>query len=214
MMKKKKDNGYKKVKEGVFLHPKFDRVMEHYGYSTRIYWSPQMLDFMQRNYATTLNQDLADWLGVSVTTVIRKARQLGLRKAPEWMRQMSVERCHLATAANARKGNSGQFKKGVRHNPAGEFKKGHKETPEGRQKRIAALRRYNLTHPKEVAAARRKAWQNRRKGEGQSANVGFLDKKNRRTKGVSCVPAVASQQSWSGAQPIKKETANPEGAQA
>ena len=31
----------------------------------------------------------------------------------------------------------------------------------------AALRRYNLTHPKEVAAARRKAWQSRRKGQGQ-----------------------------------------------
>ena len=156
-MKKKKDNGYKKVKEGVFLHPKFDRVMEHYGYATRIYWSPQMLDYMQRNYATTMNKDLADWLGVSVTTVIRKARQLGLRKAPEWMRQMSVERCPLANAANARKGNSGRFKKG------------HKETPEGRQKRLAALRRYYLTHPKEVAAARRKTWQTRRKGKGQHA---------------------------------------------
>ena len=188
MMKKKKDNGYKKVKEGVFLHPKFDRVMEHHGYSTRIYWSPQMLDYMQRNYATTLNKDLADWLGVSVTTVIRKARQLGLRKAPEWMRQMSVERCHLANAANARKGNSGRFKKGVRHNPAGEFKKGHKETPEGRQKRLAGLRRYNLTHPKEVAAARRKAWQSRRQGKGQ---------------GQGNEPRV-----------VAEATANPEGAQA
>ena len=146
------------------MHPKYGRVMEHHGYATRIYWSPQMLDYMQRNYPTTLNKDLADWLGVSVTTVIRKARQLGLRKAPEWMRQMSVERCHLANAANARKGNSGRFKKGVHHNPAGEFKKGHKETPEGREKRLAGLRRYNLTHPKEVAAARRKAWQSRRKG--------------------------------------------------
>ena len=160
---KKKNNGYKKVKEGVYLHPKYGRVMEHHGYSTRIFWNPQMLDYLTKNYATTMNKELAEWLGVSVRTMIRKAHSMGLKKDPKWLYDMYEERRKLAQAAAAVKGNPGRFKKGVRHNPAGEFKKGHKESPEFREKRLAGLRRYNLTHPKEVAAARRKAWTTRRK---------------------------------------------------
>ena len=159
---KKKDNGYKKVKDGVFLHPKFERVMEHKGYATRIFWNPQMLDYLKRNFATTLNNELAGWLGVSERTMIRKARQLGLQKDPEWQSNLSRQHCRLAHAAALKAGNPGRFKKGVRSNPAGEFKKGHKESPEHREKRIANMVRYYRTHPAAVKAARQKSGQTRR----------------------------------------------------
>jgi hypothetical protein len=159
---KKKDNGYKKVKDGVYLHPKFGRVMEHKGYATRIFWSKQMIDYLRRHFATTTNNELAGWLGVSERTMIRKARQLGLQKNPEWQSNLSRQHCKLAHAAALKAGNPGGFKTGVRSYPAGEFKKGHKESPEFREKRLAGLRRYNLTHPKEVAAARQKSWATRR----------------------------------------------------
>ena len=158
----KKNNGYKKVKEGIYLHPKYGRVMEHHGYSTRIFWSTQMLDYLKRNFATTLNDELAGWLGVSMRTMIRKARQLGLQKDPTWLHDMYEERRIMARAAASKAGNPGRFKKGVRANPAGEFKKGHKETPEMREKRIAGLHRWNMTHKKELSERSKKTWETRR----------------------------------------------------
>ena len=161
-MPKKKDNGYKKVKDGVYLHPKFGRVMEHKGYATRIFWSKQMIDYLRRHFATTTNEELAGWLGVSERTMIRKARQLGLKKNPEWQSNLSRQHCKLAHAAALKAGNPGRFKKGVRANPDGEFKPGHKESPEQREKRIAGMVRYYRTHPAAVKAARQKSWATRR----------------------------------------------------
>lgn len=159
---KKKDNGYKKVKDGVYLYPKFGRVMEHKGYATSIFWSKQMIDFLKRHYATTPNEELAGWLGVSVSTTIRKARQLGLQKNPEWQSNLSRQHCKLAHAAALKAGNPGRFKKGVRVNPDGEFKPGHKESPEQREKRIAGMVRYYRTHKKELSERSLKAWATRR----------------------------------------------------
>lgn len=161
-MPKKKDNGYKKVKDGAYLHPKFGRVMEHKGYATSIFWSKQMIDFLKRHYATTPNEELAGWLGVSVSTTIRKARQLGLQKNPEWQSNLSRQHCKLAHAAALKAGNPGRFKKGVRVNPDGEFKPGHKESPEQREKRIAGMVRYYRTHKKELSERSLKAWATRR----------------------------------------------------
>ena len=61
-----------------FYHQSMGRIVVRDHYDTRIFWSHQMLQFLRQNYATMLNDELAEWLGVSVRTMIRKARQIGL----------------------------------------------------------------------------------------------------------------------------------------
>ena len=108
----------------VFYHPSYKRIVEHEGYATRIFWNKQMLEYLRKNYATTINEELAEWLGVSYRTVRRKAHQLGLKKDEAWLKDIHDERRKLAIASSKVHGNAGQFKKGQHASPATEFKKG------------------------------------------------------------------------------------------
>lgn len=108
-----------------FYHPALDRIVVHDGYSTRIFWNETMLSFLRRNYATMLNSELAEWLGVSMRTVIRKARELGLEKDAQWLSAIWDERRAMAVASTKVNGNPGCFRKGQHCSPATEFKKGH-----------------------------------------------------------------------------------------
>jgi hypothetical protein len=63
-------------KDGTFFHPKLGRVVVKKGRSMRIHWNQTMIDYLKRNFATTLNDELAEWLGVSLRTMVRKAREL------------------------------------------------------------------------------------------------------------------------------------------
>ena len=78
---------------------------------------------MRRMYPTTKNEDLAIDLGVSVRTLIRRARTLGLEKNNEWLLLHSRQQCRILRILNKCRGNSGMFKKGVRNSPATEFKR-------------------------------------------------------------------------------------------
>ena len=113
----------------------------------RVHWSQQMLCDLRRWFPTTKNNELADILGVSVRTMIRKARQLGLRKDSDWMHSISMSHLHIANHVNRKNNHPNAFKKGVRNNPAGEFAKGHKESEETRKRRSQSLKRYWLLHP-------------------------------------------------------------------
>ena len=93
--------------------------MEYKGRSVRIFWNTDMLDYLRRNFARTLNQDLADHLMVSLHTVVRKARELGLQKDPEWLKTIFMQRCKMAHMASRAKGYPGTFKKGERPYPQG-----------------------------------------------------------------------------------------------
>ena len=101
-----------KVPDGKFYHPAYDRIVEHKGCSTSIAWSENMLSLMRRHFATTTNDDMADMLGVSPRTVVRKARQMGLDKDKDWLLAVWNERRLMAQAESARKGHPGTFKKG------------------------------------------------------------------------------------------------------
>ena len=109
-----------------FYHQGLQRVVVHDHYAIRIFWSKDMTDFLKANFATTLNDDLAGCLGVSKSTVIRKARELGLSKDEKWLGGIYEERRLMAHAESKRKGYPGTFKKGQHASPATEFKKGHK----------------------------------------------------------------------------------------
>lgn len=45
-----------------------------------------MLNIMTLSYSTTFNADLAEMLSVSERTVKKKAREMGLKKCPDFMK--------------------------------------------------------------------------------------------------------------------------------
>ncbi len=67
------------------------RLAKQYGCKTRepqeqgtpIDWTPEMLEILRREFPTALNQDLGRKLGISQTTLHRKARELKLTKVPD-----------------------------------------------------------------------------------------------------------------------------------
>lgn len=90
----------------------------------RINWTPSMIDCLKRNYEITKNEDLAVMLGVSMRSVTRKARELGLKKNVAWVRALWKTNVKLAHGFNKLCYNSGKFQKG--HPPtATSFKPGH-----------------------------------------------------------------------------------------
>lgn len=105
-----------------FYSLKHGRVVVREKYSTRIFWNTDMLDYLRRHFATTLNDELAGCLGVSHRTMIRKARELGLKKDPAWLKTIWDERRKWAQSASRRLGYPGCFKKGQHASPATEFK--------------------------------------------------------------------------------------------
>ncbi len=108
-----------------YYHPTMQRIVDHDHRALTIHWSPMMLEYLTRNFATMLNNDLAEWLGVSPRTVVRKARQLGLTKNKAWLDGIWNERRKMAHSAAKKKGYPGAFRKGVHNSPSTEFKQGH-----------------------------------------------------------------------------------------
>ena len=49
-------------------------------------WSRKEISFLKRSFGTMPATDLADVFGCSSPTVLRKAKELGLRKDPSWDR--------------------------------------------------------------------------------------------------------------------------------
>lgn len=121
-----------------------------------------MLDYLRRHYPTTLNEELAGCLGVSQRTMIRKARELGLEKDPEWLSAVWNQRRQLAHVMSRRKGYPGRFKKGEHANPAGEFKAGERKSEEMKRKQAEGIKRWYKRHPREARAKALKAWETRR----------------------------------------------------
>ena len=113
----------RKVPNQLYQDPVTGRLMEHKDYSTKIHWSLYMIERLTNKYATTKNEDLAIDLNVSPSTVIRKARELGLEKDKGWMQAHARKNCRTMRILNKYRGNSGQIKKGEHKSPKTEFKK-------------------------------------------------------------------------------------------
>lgn len=120
----------RRKKNGLFYDSKKGRVMEHDGYATRIFWNPQMLSDIHRLFPTTLNEELADYLGISQRTLVRKARELGLHKNPTWLKQIWEERRRMAQLASMVKGYPGSFREGHTIGIEHRFKTKNKHTNE------------------------------------------------------------------------------------
>jgi hypothetical protein len=104
------------------------------------YWTPQMLKLLTTYFPTMFNKPLAKWIGVSLRTMLRKARELGLEKQEGFLDKRRKEINRMAGEALKKVDNPARFKKGERFCPEYEFKKGHRESQETKEKRIAAMR--------------------------------------------------------------------------
>lgn len=93
------------------------------GHSTAIFWNADMIATITRYYPTTFNEELAGILGVSLRTMIRKARQLGLTKDKTWLSNVWNERRQWAHSASKIKGYPGSFKPGNEIGKEYRFKK-------------------------------------------------------------------------------------------
>lgn len=113
----------------------------------KIEWTPQKLKLLTDFFSITFNDALAKWLGVSRSTLIRKARELGLKKRDDFYqlkRDVWVERQREALKKVE---CATRFKRGEHPSLATEFKKGHRQSPE-----IIA----------KIAEARKKAWKKKK----------------------------------------------------
>lgn len=104
-------------------YPDNGRIMETINGARQIAWSKQMIDDLCRMFPTNTNQDIADFLGVSVRTVVRKARKLGLRKDENWFHQIILSHAKEGHIIHRRLGYPGAIKPGEHRSPATEFKK-------------------------------------------------------------------------------------------
>lgn len=115
--KQKKDwyTANRKKPDGVFYDEKECRLMEHRGVSKSIYWTGDMLSILQRYFQNTKTEEVAEMIGVSPRTVIRKARELGIDKNSDFLHRVWDENRLLAHITVKREGVKGGFPKG--HTP-------------------------------------------------------------------------------------------------
>ena len=75
-------------------------------------WTGEMLEDLRRWYSTSTNAELAGLLGVSRCSIQRKAKQLGLQKDTNWLRQQWRQSLTWARIRNNKLGGRGRFQHG------------------------------------------------------------------------------------------------------
>lgn len=103
----------RKVPDGIKIGKDGIKTIKN-GWSTRIYWDGNMLSIMKRYFPKTLNEEILELLGgqVSMRTMLRKAREMGLQKDPDWLKGVWEERRLIAHVESKKKGYPGAFKMG------------------------------------------------------------------------------------------------------
>lgn len=106
-----------------------------------VIWTPQMLKLITTFFPMMSNKPLAKWLGISISTLRRKARELGLHKKEDYIKKKHKEIGQLLSEShkNNEKLKATQIKKGEHRGRETEFKKGQKMSPEMIAKRTATL---------------------------------------------------------------------------
>lgn len=102
----------RKKPDGVFYNKEKGRLMNHQGLRVNIFWSPNMIMLLKKYYPYTKNEEAAEIIGVSVRTMIRKSRELGLYKDKKWLLDTREENRLIADAENKRLGYPNNFKPG------------------------------------------------------------------------------------------------------
>jgi len=104
-----------------------------------------MLDILREYYPTMFNDALSRWLKVSVRSLQRKARELGLKKVDDFNRVRAEGISELLSISLKKAYSEGRmksgFKKGVRNNPDYEFQPGHRFEGRIEEERKEKIRR-------------------------------------------------------------------------
>lgn len=103
----------KRQPNGIRYNADTGRKILKQGYSRKIYWDGNMLSVLRRYFPNTRNEEVAEMLGVSPRTVVRKARELGIYKDPDFCKDMSRQAALLAYSKNKREGWKHLFPKGM-----------------------------------------------------------------------------------------------------
>lgn len=89
----------------------------------KIYWSEADKANLRRLYANSTNTDIAEFFGISESTLYRKARELQLEKDPDFLVRSRKKGMRAMRLHNITQGNSGMIKPGEHRSPKTEFKK-------------------------------------------------------------------------------------------
>lgn len=87
-----------KARKGVFRY-KDGRMYVFKGYKNgarTLYWSENMLSILKRYFPNTPNAEVAEMIGVSVTTLERKAQELGIAKSKTYLSEIGVRAGRLS----------------------------------------------------------------------------------------------------------------------
>ena len=69
----------------------------------KVYWTPDMISIVRKYYHTNSNKEIGEMIGVSKTLVHRKARELGMKKNPDYLTAVRKQTGLMAGIALKRK---------------------------------------------------------------------------------------------------------------
>ena len=79
------------VHESVTMQDGTHRWVRMYGKRASIYWTPNMISDLKRYFPTTKNAELVELFGVSLRSITRQARILGLTKDKAYLHSIKKE---------------------------------------------------------------------------------------------------------------------------
>jgi hypothetical protein len=91
----------------------------------KINWTPDMLSALIGRFPVTYNKELAKELHVSWRSLVRKARELGLEKEPEFLEKRRDDITMMAVKAHMPNANKGRKGWSVPGSELNRFSKGH-----------------------------------------------------------------------------------------
>lgn len=98
------------------------RLMVKTGAHPRLYWRKADLEMLKTKWATTSGYELAELIGMSYQTLRRKAKELGLKKHPDYRRRANQRNIAMSQLTMKLRGNKGWAKPGERRGRETEFK--------------------------------------------------------------------------------------------
>lgn len=116
-------NQYSNIPENLVLYDPDATVLRARRRTTKIHFTDEQRQWMKDNFHDTTNQECAEHLGVSLRTMIRLAREMGLEKDSEFCHEMTMKNCRLMQRLNKGEGNSGK-KNLLKYGVAYRFQKG------------------------------------------------------------------------------------------